>query len=206
MGKSEVCECLKGEPPDMRRSLIRMGVPALLADESLSSWQPNNSRPRIEAQNFVHDWPLEKHILTLHGPPGTGKSHLAAAIMRGVLDAHGLGGMFCEVPSLLARIRATFDEDTRTETSEQIVGQLVDTPLLVLDDLGKERHTEWVAEQVFRIVDGRYSKLRPTVITMNAAGIEKLDEAVWDRIAGPRFATVLDLSKFESRRMKPVTL
>ena len=200
MGKTELCQCVKGEPPDISRSLERMGVPTMLVAESLASWQPGNSRPRLDAQNFVHGWPPAKPFFTLVGPPGRGKSHLAAAILRGVLDSHGIGGMFCEVPALLSRIRATFDEDTRTETAEAVIAYLVDVPILVLDDLGKERHTEWVAEQVFRLVDGRYGKQRPTVVTMNPEGLEKLEEAVVSRITGNRFATVHDLSKFPDRR------
>jgi DNA replication protein DnaC len=101
--------------------------------------------------------------ILLGGNPGTGKSHLAVAILKAV----NRSGHFVNVPELMKRLRATFNTPGAGETESAIVDQLVGVPMLVLDDIGAERVTGYVEEMLYLVINGRESSLKPTVFTTN---------------------------------------
>ena len=105
--------------------------------------------------------------LLLKGNCGTGKTHLAVAILRETAEA-GIPGMFVVVPNLIAKMLASFD------AKDGKAGALVETaksvPLLVLDDLGAENPKPWVVELVYVLINHRYEYMLPTVITTNYDG------------------------------------
>lgn len=101
--------------------------------------------------------------LALVGQTGTGKTHLAAAIVNRLLD-RGVAAVFASVPDLLADLRAAVRDGRE---AEQVMGDLQAAEVLVLDDIGAERPTEWGQEQLYRLVNRRYEDLRPIVLTSN---------------------------------------
>jgi len=101
----------------------------------------------------------------LWGPPGSGKSHLAAAVTHELIR-RGKTVVFQSVPELLTRIRGTYGDDAR-ESERDVMTALMDCDLLVLDDLGAERVTDWVQDTMFRLVDGRYRATKPIMVTTN---------------------------------------
>lgn len=103
--------------------------------------------------------------LMIWGEPGNGKTHLAAAIVN-VLSEKGYIVVFQSVPELLQRIRSTFNSENK-ENETQIMRALLECDLLILDDIGAEKTTEWVEEKLFNIIDGRYRKELPTLYTSN---------------------------------------
>jgi DNA replication protein DnaC len=109
--------------------------------------------------------------LILAGDTGTGKSHLAAAIMNRRLE-RGKEAIFVTVPELLADIRRLVKADQ--ETSELL--ELVKTAdLLIMDDMGAEKVTEWVVEQLFVVVNARLNGQKQTVVTTNYQPAELID-------------------------------
>jgi DNA replication protein DnaC len=103
--------------------------------------------------------------LWFDGPVGTGKTSLAILVAKAVKDA-GRSYAVYPVPRLLAEIKRTFDRDA----SDSYMGffrRLCTVDLLVLDDLGAEKQTEWVLEQLYSIVNERWQDRRSIVVTTN---------------------------------------
>jgi DNA replication protein DnaC len=103
--------------------------------------------------------------LWFDGPVGTGKTSLAILVAKAAEDAGRTYAVY-PVPRLLAEIKRTFDRDA----SDSYMGffrRLCTVDLLVLDDLGAEKQTEWVLEQLYSIVNERWQDRRSIVVTTN---------------------------------------
>lgn len=108
--------------------------------------------------------------LILKGKPGCGKTHLAAAVSQELIF-RGYSVKFILTPVLLEEIRKSFNKKYG-EVETDILKQLASVQLLVLDDLGAEKPTEWVIEQLFILINKRYEEMKPTIITTNCTGQE----------------------------------
>ena len=117
-----------------------------------------------KAHAYVDHWPqaFKRNIgLLLFGDVGTGKSFLAGCIANALLD-RDVPVLMTNFPSILSRLCGTFGED-RTA----FLDSLGDYDLLIIDDLGVERNTEYALEQMFSIIDSRYRCNKPLIVTTN---------------------------------------
>lgn len=117
--------------------------------------------------------------LWLEGATGTGKTTLAMLVCRAAVDA-GRSIATYSVPRLLQEIRDTFDDDRGTA---DLLGRLARVDLLHLDDLGAEKRTEWVLEQLYTLVDARYEAERSVIVTTNIVDRDTLEAQVGERTA-----------------------
>ncbi|PJN03766.1 ATP-binding protein [Streptomyces sp. CB01201] len=116
--------------------------------------------------------------LLLAGPTGTGKTHQAYGAVRSLLGAGvRLRWEAVNTPDLYARLRPRQGHDP-----ERDLATLSRCPLLILDDLGAAKHSEWTEELTYRLIDRRYTERLPTLITTNLP-IDALRGAVGDRVA-----------------------
>lgn len=129
--------------------------------------------------------------LTIIGPYGSGKTHLAAAIANAQRD-RGTSVIFTTVPDLMDYLRMTFN-NTMTVSLQQRFQMVLNVPLLVLDDLRTEGASAWVREKLFQIIEYRYTGQIPTVIT-SANQIEELDERVASRLTDPRRCRIVAIT------------
>lgn len=116
--------------------------------------------------------------LVLSGNPGTGKSHLAAAILQEILPKHV--GAYVTLMDLIRKLRDTWRRDSEL-TESQLLNKLQAIPLLVIDEVGVQYGTDGERSILFDVMDRRYREMRPTILMTNL-GKEDFRVAVGDRV------------------------
>jgi DNA replication protein DnaC len=145
------------------------------------------------ALEVVQTWSAEPFgWLYLHGPPGGGKTHLAAAAVAAAAE-RGWEGSYASVPDLVTFVQAGFGDHSASGR----IAALKTVPLLLLDDLGTENRSEYNQRLVFELLNARYNDDRPTVITSNLA-VDRQEARLASRIH--ELATVLPLIVSDYRR------
>ena len=121
-----------------------------------------------------------RESLILLGNVGTGKTHQAVAAYRVVVSSTRCDALAVPVPALLDSLRPGREPLASLEDCERV-------RLLLLDDLAAERHSDWTGELLYRVIDARWARHLPTVITTNATPAdvrERLGDRVASRLAG----------------------
>ena len=162
------CECWREEI--VRRRLAEARIPKRYQHCDLSNFITYANEMLLRAvggvKKFVDAYPVVDKGLLLIGPPGIGKSHLAVSALKQSILRTGARGLFYDVRELLKLIRGTYNRDTKTAEME-VLRPVLEADLLVLDDLGAEKTSEWVEETLNLVVNTRYNERRPTIFTSN---------------------------------------
>ncbi len=136
---------------------------------------------RLAACKFVEDYPVDKAGLLLIGSIGVGKTHLAVGILKELISSKGIACLFYDYRELLKQIQNSYNDSVRA-TELEVLRPVFETEVLVLDELGAVKPTEWVWDTVSLILNTRYNDNRTTIITTN------FDDKPAATVAGPRGA------------------
>jgi DNA replication protein DnaC len=184
------CECRHRRLSQARARGVNQTLPARYRSVSLDAPPVSDMArdPRSRAavdrvRGFLDD--LDANLaagrgLWLMGDVGTGKTTLAMLVSRTAIEA-GHSVAIYSLPRLLARIRRTYDAATREDSYLPFFERLTSVDLLHIDDLGAEKSSDWVLEQLYSIVDERYQAERAMIVTTNL-GADQLEEQIGPRI------------------------
>jgi DNA replication protein DnaC len=130
----------------------------------------------LRARKFVESYPLETAGtgLLLTGSIGVGKTHLAVGILQALVSERGATGLFYDYRDLLKQIQNSYNAQVR-ETELEILKPVFEAEVLVLDELGASKPTDWVWDTVAHILNTRYNDRRTTIITTNYSNAGPLE-------------------------------
>jgi DNA replication protein DnaC len=124
----------------------------------------------MAACKFVEEYPIEQAGLLLIGAIGVGKTHLAVGIIKELIRSKGIGCLFYDYRELLKQIQNSYNDSVQT-TELDLLQPVFETEVLVLDELGAVKPTEWVWDTVSLILNTRYNDNRTTIITTNYSNL-----------------------------------
>ena len=137
---------------------------------------------RMAACKFVEEYPAENNPgLLLIGSIGVGKTHLAVGILKALVQGRGTACLFYDYRELLKQIQNSYNSSVKI-TELDVLRPVFEAEVLVLDELGAVKPTDWVWDTVSLILNSRYNEKRTTIITTN------FDDRPAAAVAGPRGA------------------
>jgi DNA replication protein DnaC len=165
------CECRQRRISRAAHARLGTGIPKRFRGVSFDRKPIADLDPVIlrHVRRFIDD--VETNLdegrgLWFHGDVGTGKTSLAMLVAQAA-DAAGRSVAVYSVPHLLAEIRSTYEPESNSSYVD-LFQRLCGVDLLVLDDLGAEKATEWVLEQLYSIVNERWQSSGSVLVTTNA--------------------------------------
>jgi len=161
------CDCWRDNVG--RQRLEQAKIPARYQHCTLAIFTVYNEslqKAQAAARRVAESFPASTRGLLLEGQPGVGKTHLAVAVLKQIIQTTAARGLYYDTRDLLRVIRSTYDPSIRT-TELEILRPVMTADLLVLDDLGAEKTSEWVEETMNLIVNTRYNERRLTIFTSN---------------------------------------
>jgi DNA replication protein DnaC len=159
------------------RLLEQARIPQRYAHCTLDDYVPNYggknaslSGALVQARSFVRAFPLETagNGLLLTGSIGVGKTHLAVGMLQALIAERGARGLFFDYRDLLKQVQNSYNRNVEV-TELEILRPVFEAEVLVLDELGASKPTDWVWDTVAHILNTRYNDRRTTIITTNYA-------------------------------------
>lgn len=166
------------------------GLPQKYSGVTLSSLkvEPDNEQAILMAGKHLETC---RDSLLLYGVPGCGKTMLAVLIGRAYLQM-GKTVAFQDVVSLLADLQATFNDKSKAGQYWQIMERCKRVDLLILDDMGAEKISEWTVKMMQELINARYNAKKPLIMTSNYEPYEMLAEfGRKDKVQAGRIASRL---------------
>ena len=166
------CDCQKRTRSD--RLLQQSKIPARythcdLENFDLSQRLTNQSheKAKLAAEKFVREYPSSMPFgLLFMGPPGVGKTHLAVGIVKGLMKQKSVPCLFRTFPELLKEIQSSYSPISQS-SEYSLLAPVLDTEVLVLDELGAQTPSSWVKDTVSYIINYRYGESKVTIFTTN---------------------------------------
>ena len=182
-GRQFVKDCVCRVQRRAERMLGRAHIPKRYEHCSLESYIVSGPRgddrtlagAHLRARKFVEDYHVKAPGtgLLFTGSVGVGKTHLAVGILKKLIQEYGLQGIFCDYRELLKEVQNSYNPSV-SATEMGILRPIFEAEVLVLDELGASKPTEWVWDTVAHILNARYNDLKTTIITTNYSNLGPL--------------------------------
>lgn len=174
----QICSCLKKR--QLGRRLNKASIPPRYKNKSLDSFKVDVDSRRLalrQVRRFVQEFEAASECpgLFLYGAPGTGKTHLAIGALKELIEA-GHSGLFYNMVTLMEHYRKQAAGSLAREDEERLE-RMINTDILVIDDLGAGRLTDFIQERMYALIDHRYANNQCLIVTSNL-GLRKLEEQV----------------------------
>lgn len=181
---ARICSCRKLKSPQDRFTSVRL--PRRYDGFHFANYKaqtPSQVAAFQYAQSLVKDYPAVDRGLLLMGNVGVGKTHLAVSILKGLTE-RGFNCLFYEFGSLLKEIQDSYNPNTQT-SELGVLAPVLNTDILVLDELGASKPTDWVRDTMAHIINSRYNDRKLTVFTTNYMDDRRneREEVLEDRIS-----------------------
>lgn len=205
-GRAITCVCRADDQTKARlNNLLRLSQIGALTDCTFETFLPDGHgltptrqrNLRMAYERSVEFAESRQGWLVLKGGYGCGKTHLAAAIANRQI-AEGRPVLFVNTPDLLDHLRATFNPESAVSYDERF-DQVRTIPLLILDDLGTQTHSEWAQEKLYQILNYRYNAKLPTVVTTNLE-LEAIEIRIRSRMVDPGLSQIIHIAAPDFRR------
>lgn len=180
---ARICAC-RGQGAQTG-NLKKIRIPRRYEGCYITNYFPNNPsqvKARRLAEDFGMRYPAVDRGLLYIGSVGVGKTHLAVSVLK-LLSERGFSCLFYEFGSLLKEIQDSYNSTTKT-SELSVLAPVLNTEVLVLDELGASKPTDWVRDTMAHIINTRYNDKKATIFTTNYPDERKKDsdEVLEDRI------------------------
>ena len=157
-------------------------LPARYADRTFDTYQPRtpSQTEALDTMRRLAEGTIRNAAIL--GKPGVGKSHLAAATATAWSRRTGVRAEWVNVPQLLVDLRSEYGTDD-FETRALVRTLRASKGLVILDDLGREKASDWTSEMVYTLVNARYEALLPTAATTNLTPDELVTNGYWPALS-----------------------
>jgi len=194
------CECRKQN--SHTNQLDKTRIPKRYENCHFHSYRilnPTQERAFKYASKLTMEYPAIERGLLFMGTVGVGKTHLAVSILKGLTE-RGFSCLFYEFGALLKEIQDSYNQSTQT-SELKVLTPILDAEVLVLDEIGASKPTEWVRDTMAHIINTRYNDKKLTIFTTNYLDERRngSEETLEDRI-GVRLRSRL----FEMCRTVPI--
>ena len=163
---ARVCRCQRNK--NQSSTLDKAKLPRRYAGchfNSFSPSDPSQVKALRLATQFTMEYPAVERGLIFTGPVGVGKTHLAVSILKGLTE-RGFSCLFYEFGSLLKEIQDSYNANTKA-SELGVLSPVLNADVLVLDELGASKPTDWVRDTMAHIINTRYNDKKATIFTTN---------------------------------------
>jgi DNA replication protein DnaC len=180
------CHC---RTQDAQTKLLEAAsIPRRYSECSLGNYQlATNNGSQLCAFNYAYrlarEYPSVDRGILFMGPCGVGKTHLSVAVLRELSEKKGVPCLFYEFGSLLKEIQNSYNAVSQT-SEMKVLAPILEADVLVLDELGATKPTDWVRDTMTQVINARYNDKRLTIFTTNYHDrpYNQTEETLADRI------------------------